>query len=244
MLRWGIPYYRLPENILDEEIRTILNLGIDIRYNKELGKDFTLLSLKRDGYEAIFLGIGAQKTSRMAIPGEDLPGVMTGLDLLARLAGTRRPTSATPSSSSEGEHGHGRRPQVRRTGSKRVIVAYRRTRAEMPAEAEIEEALEEGVEMMFLTAPLSINGENELSVLTMHEDGTRRARQERQAAACAVRKARSSTLPAPPSSAPSGRSSTTNVSPVTISRRNAAPSLRTPAQRRPPFPLSSPGETA
>ncbi len=162
MLRWGIPYYRLPESILDREITTILNLGIDIRYGKELGKDFTLLSLKRDGYEAIFLGIGAQKTSRMAIPGEDLPGVMTGLDLLARMARNDTPDLGdTVVVFGGGNTAMDAARSAIRLGSKKVVVAYRRTRTEMPAEdAEIEEALEEGVEMMFLTAPMSINREN------------------------------------------------------------------------------------
>ncbi len=91
MLRWGIAYYRLPEDTLDREIRTILSLGIDVCYNMELGRDFTIQSLKREGYKAIFIGIGAQKSSRMAIPGEDLPGVMTGLDLLTRLARNEKP---------------------------------------------------------------------------------------------------------------------------------------------------------
>lgn len=162
MLRWGIPYYRLPEDILDREIRAILSLDIDIQYNKELGKDFTLQSLKRDGYDAIFLGIGAQKTSRMAIPGEDLPGVMTGLDLLARLA--RKETPDLGDSVMVFGGGNTAMDAARsaiRLGSKKVVVAYRRTRAEMPAEdLEIEEAMEEGVEMMFLTAPVSITGDN------------------------------------------------------------------------------------
>ena len=158
MLRWGIPYYRLPGDILDREIRAILNLNIDIHYNQELGKDFTIQSLKRDGYEAIFLGIGAQRSSRMAIPGEDLPGVMTGLDLLARLARNERPDPGdTVVVFGGGNTAMDAARSAIRLGAKRVIVAYRRTRAEMPAQdIEIEEAIEEGVEMMYLTAPVSI----------------------------------------------------------------------------------------
>ncbi|MDP2854951.1 MAG: [FeFe] hydrogenase, group A [Smithellaceae bacterium] len=158
MLRWGIPYYRLPEKDLDAEIKSILDLGVNISYNKKLGRDFTLESLKRDGFEAIFLGLGAQKATAIGAKGEDTQGVMTGLDFLAKLARGEKP-----------ELGHrvivigggntamdAARSAIR-LGVKEVIVAYRRTRQEMPAQdIEIEEAIEESVSMQFLTAPVSI----------------------------------------------------------------------------------------
>jgi formate dehydrogenase major subunit len=98
----------------------------------------------------------------MAIPGEDLPGVMTGLDLLARMARNDTPDLGdTVVVFGGGNTAMDAARSAIRLGSKKVVVAYRRTRTEMPAEdAEIEEALEEGVEMMFLTAPMSINREN------------------------------------------------------------------------------------
>jgi formate dehydrogenase major subunit len=162
MLKWGIPYYRLPEDTLDREIKTILDLGIDIHYNRELGKDFTIQSLRRKGYEAIFLGIGAQKSSRMAIPGEDLPGVMSGLDLLARLARNEKPDLGnTVVVFGGGNTAMDAARSAVRLGAEKVIVAYRRTRAEMPAQhIEIEEAVEEGIKFMYLTAPVSIAQEN------------------------------------------------------------------------------------
>ncbi len=167
MLRWGIPDYRLPEDILDREIRAILDLDIDIQYQKALGKDFTIQSLKREGYDAIFLGIGAQKSSRMAIPGEDTPGVMTGLDLLARCARKERPDLGDNVIVFGG--GNTAMDAARsavRLGCRNVIVAYRRTLSEMPAEdIEIEEAIEEGVTMMYLAAPKTISREN--GVLTL-----------------------------------------------------------------------------
>lgn len=163
MLRWGIPYYRLPEDTLDREIRSILNLGIEIRYSRELGKDFTIQSLKREGYDAIFLGVGAQKSSRMGISGEDLPGVMSGLDLLARLARNEKPDLGNAVVVFGG--GNTAMDAARsaiRLGAQKVIIAYRRTRAEMPAQdIEIEEAIEEGAEIMYLTAPLSIVKESD-----------------------------------------------------------------------------------
>ncbi len=67
MLRWGIPYYRLPEDTLDAEVQSIVELGVEIQYNKKLGRDFTLQSLKADGYEAIFLGLGAQKATNIGV---------------------------------------------------------------------------------------------------------------------------------------------------------------------------------
>ena len=158
MLRWGIPYYRLPEKDLEAEIHGILDLGVTISYNKKLGRDFTLESLKRDGFEAIFLGLGAQKATAIGAKGEDTPGVMTGLDFLAKLARGEKP-----------ELGHrvivigggntamDAARSALRLGVKEVVVAYRRTRQEMPAQdIEIEEAIEEGVNMQFLTAPLCI----------------------------------------------------------------------------------------
>ena len=158
MLRWGIPYYRLPEKDLDVEIQNILDLGVDIVYHQKLGRDFTLESLKRDGYEAVFLGLGAQKASAMGARGEDAPGVMSGLDLLARIARGEKPNLGHRAIVIGG--GNTAMDAARsavRLGVTEVIVAYRRTRQEMPAQdIEIEEAIEEGVQMHFLTAPVSI----------------------------------------------------------------------------------------
>jgi formate dehydrogenase major subunit len=95
MLRWGIPYYRLPEKDLDTEIQLILDLGADIRYHKKLGRDFTLESLKRDGFDAVFAGLGAQKATPIGVKGEDLEGVMSGLDFLAQLARGEKPRLAS-----------------------------------------------------------------------------------------------------------------------------------------------------
>ncbi|MGQ9517933.1 MAG: FAD-dependent oxidoreductase, partial [Anaerolineae bacterium] len=82
MMRWGIPYYRLPAAVLDAEIKVITDMGVKIRYNQKLGRDFTIQSLKDAGYDAIFVGVGAQETTRMRVEGEDLPGVMPGLQFL------------------------------------------------------------------------------------------------------------------------------------------------------------------
>ncbi len=158
MLRWGIPYYRLPEKDLDAEIQSILDLGVQIFYNKKLGRDFTLESLKRDGFEAVFLGLGAQKATAIGAKGEDSPGVMSGLDILARLARGDKPDLGDRVIVIGG--GNTAMDAARsavRLGVKEVVVAYRRTRQEMPAQPiEVEEAIEEGVNIQFLTAPVSI----------------------------------------------------------------------------------------
>jgi formate dehydrogenase major subunit len=168
MLRWGIPYYRLPEKDLDAEIKSILDLSVNISYNKKLGRDFTLESLKRDGFEAIFLGLGAQKATAMGAKGEDTKGVMTGLDFLAKLARGERPALGNRVIVIGG--GNTAMDTARsalRLGVKEVIVAYRRTRQEMPAQdIEIEEAIEEGVNMQYLTAPVSITPSGEALQLT------------------------------------------------------------------------------
>ncbi|MDD4240790.1 MAG: [FeFe] hydrogenase, group A [Smithellaceae bacterium] len=172
MLRWGIPYYRLPEKDLDREIEAILDLGVEIFYNKKLGRDFTLESLKRDGFSAVFVGLGAQKAQAIGARGEDAPGVMSGLDFLARLARGERPALGHRVIVIGG--GNTAMDAARsavRLGVKEVIVAYRRTRQEMPAQpVEIDEAIEEGVNIQFLTAPVSIaasGGELSLTCVKM-----------------------------------------------------------------------------
>ena len=168
MLRWGIPYYRLPEKDLDAEIKTILHLGINIYYHKKLGRDFTLKSLHREGFDAVFLGLGAQKATAIGVKGEDNQGVMSGLDFLAKLARGEKPALGDRVIVIGG--GNTAMDAARsavRLGVKDVIVAYRRTRQEMPAQnIEIEEAIEEGVNMQYLTAPVSIASSGETLQLT------------------------------------------------------------------------------
>lgn len=168
MLRWGIPYYRLPEKDLDAEIQSILDLGVQIYYNKKLGRDFTLESLKRDGFEAVFLGLGAQKATAMGAKGEDARGVLSGLEILAKLARGEKPELGNRVIVIGG--GNTAMDAARsavRLGVKEVVVAYRRTRQEMPAQdIEIEEAIEEGVNMQFLTAPVSITSAGDALQMT------------------------------------------------------------------------------
>jgi len=158
MLRWGIPYYRLPEKELDEEIQAILDLGVEIQYNKKLGRDFTLESLQDDGFSAVFAGLGAQKATAIGVEGEDLPGVLSGIDFLAGLARNERPDlGERVVVLGGGNTAIDAARSALRLSAKDVTLVYRRTRNEMPAEEiEVEEALEEGVNIQFLSAPVSI----------------------------------------------------------------------------------------
>ena len=84
-LRYGIPEYRLPKEVLDWEIEGIINLGIDVKFNQFFGKDFSLESLAEDGYEAVFLGIGAWMNMNLRIENEDAGGVATGTEFLTKV---------------------------------------------------------------------------------------------------------------------------------------------------------------
>ncbi|MCK5099105.1 MAG: FAD-dependent oxidoreductase, partial [Desulfobacteraceae bacterium] len=155
MLRVGIPDHRLPPAILDKDIEVITNLGVEIKLNTMLGKDFTVDSLLDDGHDAVFLALGAHKGIELGIEGEDIDGVCQGVDYLREL----NLTGNTATGSHVAIIGGGNvaidvaRAAVR-LGAKKVTILYRRTRKEMPAwEEEICAAEDEGVEIIYLAAP-------------------------------------------------------------------------------------------
>lgn len=160
MLRYGIPEYRLPRDVLDRDIQGILDLGVALLTNRRLGRDFTLEGLKNDGFSAIFLGLGAQGGSPMRVQGEDRPGVQAGIDFLRKneLEGhLELPGRVVVVGGGNTAIDCAR--TALRCGASEVKLVYRRTRAEMPAAAEeIEAALHEGVQMTFLAAPLEVVG--------------------------------------------------------------------------------------
>jgi formate dehydrogenase major subunit len=162
MLRYGIPQYRLPEEILDKEIEGILNLGVNLYTNKALGKDFTLEDLFKDGYKAIFLALGAQKSTHIHIEGEDLDGVMAGIEFLAQVkAGDVKRLNGTVAVIGGGNTAVDAARTALRLGAKKVYMIYRRTIKEMPANPEeIEAAQHEGVEILFLSNPKRYLGNN------------------------------------------------------------------------------------
>ena len=158
MLRYGIPEYRLPKETLDLEINQILELGVTLRTNTALGRDFTLASLRADGYDAIFMGIGAWDTSKMRVQDEDAPGVLPGIEFLREYGLNRaEPLNGRVLVVGGGNTAIDCARTSLRLGAAEVRLLYRRTRAEMPAnEVEIEEAELEGVHMDFLVAPTRV----------------------------------------------------------------------------------------
>ena len=85
MLRYGIPDYRLPQEVLDVEIENILKLGIALKTKMTLGEDFTIDSILKDGFDAVFLGLGAHKNHKMRVEGEGLESVFLGTDFLREI---------------------------------------------------------------------------------------------------------------------------------------------------------------
>ncbi len=158
MLRWGIPEYRLPEKILDKEIEGITKLGVEIYCNKALGRDFTIDSLFDEGYEAIFLGLGAQASTSMRVENEDAEGVLAGIEFLEEVKlGKVKKLSGKVAVIGGGNTAMDAARTALRLGADEVSIVYRRTIKEMPAnKIEIEEAQEEGVKFVFLTAPVKI----------------------------------------------------------------------------------------
>ena len=160
----GIPDYRLPRGILRHEADQVLKLGCEIRYGVNVGVDVTLEDLKLQGYNAVFVGVGAPEASQMRCEGEDAgyKGFMTGVEFLRRIADGERAVEGKKILAIGG--GNVAMDCVRsalRLGFTDVNLIYRRTRAEMPADpVEIMEAEEEGVNFHFLVAPVRIVAEN------------------------------------------------------------------------------------
>ncbi len=161
MLRYGIPQYRLPKEILDKEIAIIEKTGVKMVNNVKLGVDFTIESLKAEN-DAVIVAVGAWKSSSMRTPGEELEGVYGGIDFLRGVIRGNAPAIGEKVVICGG--GNTAMDACRtavRLGAKEVYVVYRRTRNEMPADKlEIDEAEEEGVIYKFLTNPISFNGED------------------------------------------------------------------------------------
>jgi heterodisulfide reductase subunit A len=162
MLRVGIPDYRLPLGILDQEIDYILKLGVQVETGKRLGKDFTIADLREQGFQAVFLGIGAHRGLKLNIEGEDdFEGVLDAVDFLRRvnLGQDQRPGRQVVIIGGGNVAIDAARTALR-LGADEVNVVYRRSREEMPAyPEEIEEALAEGIQIHYLTAPKRIIGQ-------------------------------------------------------------------------------------
>ncbi len=158
MLVQTIPAYRLPRATLDKEIRMIESLGAMMTTGKRLGKDFTLASLRDDGYEAAFVAVGAQVPLKLNVPGENSTEVTEALAFLRQFNLTGKvPVGENVAVVGGGNAAIDAARTAIRLGAKTVTILYRRTREEMPAWAEeIEEAHKEGVRLVLLTAPVEI----------------------------------------------------------------------------------------
>ncbi len=160
MLRYGIPDYRLPQDILDKEIERILMLGVELKCNTAIGRDVPYEDLQKD-YDAIFVGIGAHKGYNLRVPGEDAPNVYAGTDFLNKFArGETLEVGTKVIIIGGGDTAIDAARVVKRLGAEAHIL-YRRTRTEMPAiEEEITGAEEEGIRIEYLVAPVEILSEN------------------------------------------------------------------------------------
>jgi dihydroorotate dehydrogenase subfamily 1 len=158
MLRVGIPDYRLPKELLEREIQYVKNQGVKIHTNMALGKDFSLQGLRKEGFDAILLAVGAHKNIKLQIPGEESEQVMSSLDFLHKINLGETPN--IPEKVAVVGGGNSAVDAARcavRLGAKEVYLVYRRTKDEMPAnEKEISDSEEEGVRIIYLAKPLEI----------------------------------------------------------------------------------------
>jgi heterodisulfide reductase subunit A-like polyferredoxin len=155
MLAVGIPEYRLPRTILNKEISYLLRMGVELKLNTRIGTNPTLQDLKAQGYEAIFIATGAHLSRKLGLEGEEARGVIHAVDFLRKVAlGESVKSGEKVIVVGGGNAAIDAARTAFRLGAKEVTIAYRRTRAEMPAqEEEIEEAEHEEIKIEYLTAP-------------------------------------------------------------------------------------------
>ncbi len=160
MLKFAIPGFRLPNHIVDRDIKNILALGVDYELNRKIED---LKELFDEGFDAVFLGLGTQKAKRMHVPGDDLEGVYRCIDFLKAFNRGERFDfkGKTVAVCGGGNVAMDTARAAVRMGAAKVMISYRRSRAEIPAfDFEVEEAEMEGVEFNFLTSPVGFKDEN------------------------------------------------------------------------------------
>lgn len=163
MLRYGIPEYRLPKDVLDKEISWITDLGVEVHTSRKLGRDFSMDDLFDQGFRSVFVGLGAQVGKPMAVENEEAEGVLSGVDFLRQVEMKEQPDiKGRVVVVGGGNTAIDAARTSLRLGADEVILLYRRTRKEMPAnEMEIVAAEEEGIKMEFLAAPVRVNVEDD-----------------------------------------------------------------------------------
>lgn len=178
VLSYGIPQFRLPKEIVKQEVDNISKLGVEFRYNMVVGRVYTLDELVEQGYKAMFLGTGAGLPYFMGIPGEHLNGVYSANEWLTRtnlMKAYKFPEYGTPIKPGKRVAvvggGNVAMDAVRtalRLGAEEAFIIYRRSEKEMPARLEeVEHAHEEGVKFHFLTCPIEVKGNEQHRVSSM-----------------------------------------------------------------------------
>jgi NADPH-dependent glutamate synthase beta subunit-like oxidoreductase len=163
MLLLGIPRYRLPGEVIDREAAMLKDLGVEFQFNTRFGRDINLQQLKAAGFAAFFFAIGAHKSFKLGVPGEsEFPQVIEAIDFLRHVAlGDRQVPGKKVIVIGGGNVAIDAARTCLRLGCESVTLAYRRTRSEMPADAEeIEQAEEEGIKFKFLVVPTEVAGSN------------------------------------------------------------------------------------
>ncbi len=166
--RLAIPGYRLPKAIVDREVKEIASLGVDIKVNTKVGKDIAFNTITKE-YDACFIAAGAHRSMKLDIPGEDITGVLSGLDFLKRsTSGEKVDIGAKVAVIGGGNTAVDTARTAKRLGASKVTIIYRRSSEEMPAhKPEVEAAEKEGIKVHYLATPVQI-----------HSDGNRIRRLE------------------------------------------------------------------
>jgi NADH-quinone oxidoreductase subunit F len=161
MLAVGIPDYRLPRAILDNDISFIRQHNVEIRTGKAMGEDFVIGDLLEEGFAAVFLAMGAHLDQKMRVPGENAEGVLSGVAFLRRVnLGERIDVGGRVAVIGGGNVAFDAARTALRLGAKEVTIVYRRTRDEMPAnDEEIEEAEHERIKILYLVNPTRVIAE-------------------------------------------------------------------------------------
>ena len=174
MMAIGIPEYRLPREVLQAELKRIVDAGVELRLDTVMGRDFGIADLEQEGFRAIFLATGASKSRRLGVPGDELRGVIPATRFLKevnlgedpRLAGDVLVVGGGSTAMDAAR-------SARRSGAASVTIVYRRGRADMPAqEEEIEAAEREGIEVLEGLAPREVVGRDG-AVVALRLDVTR-----------------------------------------------------------------------
>ena len=167
MLRYGIPPYRLPNDIIEKEVEGITGLGVDIQYNQKLGDNLSYQTLK-ENFDADILAIGSQKGTNIGCENDDAGNIFSGIDFLRNMEATGQRYDFSGKKVAVIGGGNTAMDCCRtamRCGAEEVTVIYRRTEKEMPANPiEIHESKLEGIKYMFLTAPARVNKDKEGNV--------------------------------------------------------------------------------